>query len=356
LLVVGVMSRSGPIASILTGAAAGVLVAGASWFAFRDHGILFDATFPLLGGFLAFVGLSAYQFIIADRDKRMIRRSFAHYVAPSVLSQIESTGHKLELGGVSQQVTVMFSDIRGFTPLSETMSATALVELLNRLFTELGDEILKEQGTIDKFIGDAIMAFWNAPLEQPDHPAKAAAAALQMREALKQFNAEKHAPLPVAVALGLASGEVCVGNIGSRDRFNYTVVGETVNQAARIEAGCRAVDYDILVARDAALGAPDMAFLDAGSLALKGVGERIHTFILVGGPALALSPAFVTLKVAHGRLLEAIRAGSGDVPALLDGCRAQGIALEPGLRTFYDKLPTRLGDFRAAVRQNTEAQ
>ncbi len=218
----------------------------------------------------------------------------------------------------------MFSDIRGFTPLSETMSATALVELLNHLFTQLGDEILKEQGTIDKFIGDAIMAFWNAPLEQPDHQAKAAAAALQMREALKRFNDEKHAPLPVAVALGLASGEVCVGNIGSRDRFNYTVVGETVNQAARIEAGCRTVDYDILVARDAALGAPDMAFLDAGRLALKGVGERIHTFILVGGPELALSPAFVALKVAHGRLLDAIAAGSDAVPALLADCRAQG--------------------------------
>lgn len=356
LVVVGVMSRAGPVASILTGGGVAVLVGAASWFAFRDGGVLFDATFPLIGGFLAFAGLSAYQFVIADRDKRMIRRSFAHYVAPSVLQQIESTGHRLELGGVSQQVTVMFSDIRGFTPLSETMSATELVEVLNRLFTELGDEILREQGTIDKFIGDAIMAFWNAPLEQPDHPAKAAAAALRMREALRRFNEAKHAPLPVAVALGLATGEVCVGNIGSRDRFNYTVVGETVNQAARIETNCRTVDYDILVARETAMGAPDMAFLDAGKLALKGVSERMAVFILVGGPELALSPAFVALKVAHGRLLDAIAAGSDEVPALIAACRAQAIALEPGLQTFYDRIPKRLADFGAPAPQMAAAQ
>ncbi len=356
LIVVGVMSTSGPVASILTGGAVALLVGGGSWFAFKDYGILFDATFPLVGGFLAFAGLSAYQFVVADRDKRMIRRSFAHYVAPSVLSQIESTGHKLELGGVSQQVTVMFSDIRGFTPLSETMSATELVEVLNRLFTELGDEILREQGTIDKFIGDAIMAFWNAPLAQPDHPARASAAALRMREALRRFNAEKHAPLPVAVALGLATGEVCVGNIGSRDRFNYTVVGETVNQAARIEAACRAVDYDILVARDTALAAADMALLDAGRLALKGVGERIQTFVLVGGPDLAASAEFVALKAAHGRLLDAIRGGTADVAELLAECQAKGVAIEPGLETFFGKIPKRLGDFDVPAPQMAEIQ
>ncbi len=354
--VVGVMSRAGPVASILTGGLAAVIVGGGSWLAFRDHGILFDATFPMLGGFVAFAGLSAYQFIIADRDKRMIRRSFAHYVAPSVLGQIESTGHKLELGGVTQQVTVMFSDIRGFTPLSETMSATELVELLNRLFTELGDQILAEQGTIDKFIGDAIMAFWNAPLEQPNHPALAATAALRMRTALQRFNTEGHASLPVAVALGLATGEVCVGNIGSRDRFNYTAVGETVNQAARIEAGCRAVDYDILIARDTALQARDMAVLDAGRLALKGVGERLQTFVLVGGPDLARSERFVALKAAHDRLIEAISKGERDLAGLLGTCLEQCDAVEPGLRTFFDRIPSRLVDFGAREDQAAMAQ
>ncbi len=177
-----------------------------------------------------------------------------------------------------------------------------------------------------------------------------------MREALKRFNAERHAPLPVAVALGLASGEVCVGNIGSRDRFNYTVVGETVNQAARIEAGCRTVDYDILVARDTALGAPDMAFLDAGRLALKGVGERVHCFILVGGPELALSPAFVGLKVAHGRLVDAMAAGAPEQAELLAACAAQAQQVEPGLQSFYARLPARGADYGAPADQMTAAQ
>ncbi|PZR00186.1 MAG: adenylate/guanylate cyclase domain-containing protein [Cereibacter sphaeroides] len=344
LIVVGVMSVSGPVASIFAGLSAAAVIAGASWIAFRDKGILFDATFPLFGGFLTFAAVSAYQFVIADRDKRMIRRSFSHYVAPSVLGQIERSGHKLELGGVMQPVTVMFSDIRGFTPLSETMTATELVEVLNRLFTELGDEILLHQGTIDKFIGDAIMAFWNAPLEMADHPSRAAAAALGMRLALQRFNAAKGAPLPVAVALGVATGTVCVGNIGSRDRFNYTVVGETVNQAARIEAGCRAVDYDILVSRDTALGASDMAFLDAGRLTLKGVSERISASILVGGPEMAKTPEFQALLKAHEALIAAVGSGQ-ETSEMLADCRARGVALEPGLHTFYDKMLQRRGDF-----------
>ena len=345
LIVVGVMSVSGPIASILAGAVATAVVTGGSWLAFRDHGILFDATFPLAGGFLIFAGVSAYQFVIADRDKRMIRRSFSHYVAPSVLGQIERGGHRLQLGGVMQPVTVMFSDIRGFTPLSETMTASELVDVLNRLFTALGDEILAEQGTIDKFIGDAIMAFWNAPLEMADHPSHAARAALGMRAALKRFNAAGGAPLPVAVALGLATGTVCVGNIGSRDRFNYTAVGETVNQAARIEAGCRTVDYDILLSQEAARAAPEMAFLDAGRLTLKGVSGRIGASILVGGATMAATAAFAALAGAHDRLTCALATDTPHEAALAE-CVGLGVALEPGLASFYARIAMRRDDFR----------
>ena len=345
LIVTLVMSIAGPVASISAGFVSAVLVTGASWIAFTRAGILFDATFPLIGGFLAFAGLTAYQFVVADRDKRMIRRSFAHYVAPSVLTQIERGGHRLELGGVMKPVTVMFSDIRDFTPLSETMSAHELVELLNRLFTELGDEILIEQGTIDKFIGDAIMAFWNAPLDLPDHEVRAALAALRMRQALARFNASGAAPKPVRLALGLASGTVCVGNIGSRDRFNYTVVGETVNLAARIESGCRRVGYDILLAQATADAATGLALLPAGSLALKGVSERIPASILVGDAALASTDAFRDLTRLHTELLAAL-AQSAPPDTLLSRCRTAGEAIEPGLAGFYDAFAVRSEDFR----------
>ena len=181
---------------------------------------------------------------------------FSHYVAPEILDEMEASGHKLKLGGESQEITVMFSDIRGFTPLSESISPTGLVALLNDLFSQIGDQILEEKGTIDKFIGDAVMAFWNAPLPVEDHPLRAASAALLMRQALAEFNAtpQMRDKPPIALATGCATGNACVGNIGSRSRFNYTVIGDVVNVAARIEQNCRHVEYDILASEGCVCG------------------------------------------------------------------------------------------------------
>ena len=178
LVMTSLMAQTGAVLTVVSGGLAGLLIVAISWLSYARAGILFDATFPLLGGAANFFLLLAYQFIAVDRDKRRIRRSFSHYVAPEVLSDIEKGGHQLELGGITKEVTVLFSDIRGFTPLSEKLSATNLVELLNDLFTELGTEILRERGTLDKFIGDAVMAFWNAPLDVEDHALHAARATL----------------------------------------------------------------------------------------------------------------------------------------------------------------------------------
>jgi adenylate cyclase len=344
LAVIGVMSISGPLASMATGFAAAVLVTLGSWVAFTRYGLLFDAVFPLAAGFVVFAALSAFQFVVADRDKRMIRRSFSHYVAPSVLQQIEQSGHRLALGGEIRTVTVMFADIRDFTPLSELVSATELVELLNRLFTDLGDQILRHQGTIDKFIGDAVMAFWNAPLLTEDHPARAGLAALDMRAALARFNTAGLSPRPVNLAIGVATGAACVGNIGSRDRFNYTAVGETVNQAARIEGGCRRVAYDILFAEASAAKAPGLAWLPAGNLRLKGVTEPVAASILVGGPAMAGSADFAALRSRHGALLRALTERRAWQPRL-EECEEIALTLEPGLGGFYAAIADRLADF-----------
>lgn len=351
LIVVVVMSMAGPVWSIVAGAVAGGAMTGASWYAFTERGLLFDATFPVIGGFLAFAGVAAWQFIVADRDKRMIRRSFAHYVAPAILTEIEGRGHRLELGGVTKPVTIMFCDIRNFTPMAAGLSATALVDLLNRLFTDLGDEILAEQGTIDKFIGDAVMAFWNAPLDMADHPRRAVQAALRLRGALARFNAanagQQEGQKPVALAIGVATGMACVGNIGSRQRFNYTAVGDTVNLAARIETACRHVDCDILLAADTARHVRDFALLDAGALSLKGVAGRLDAVVLVGSPALAATPGFRALEESHLALLRAIRDGdAAGIGAHLDTCRQLVAAVEPGLQGLYERLERRLDDYR----------
>ncbi len=215
------VDRAGGVADRRRAGSSSVLAA--SWYAFTDKGILLDATFPLIGGFVAFSALAMYQFVISDREKRMIRRSFSRYVAPSVLSEIDRRGHSIDLGGTTGEVTVLFCDIRNFTPMAATMSAQDLVSLLNELFTDLSEEILSQSGTIDKYIGDEIMAFWNAPLPLDRHQFRACTATLNMRLAMRRYNERRSQNgLPdVAIGMGLDCGPACVGNIGSRHRFNY---------------------------------------------------------------------------------------------------------------------------------------
>lgn len=352
LIVIGVMSSFGAVASFIAGGVAAAVVMAISWLAFQNQSVLFDATFPLAGGMANFGLLAGYLFVSTEREKRVIRNTFSHYVASEILDEMEANGHQLQLGGESQEITVMFSDIRGFTPLSESVSATDLVALLNELFSEIGDQILDERGTIDKFIGDAVMAFWNAPLPVADHPCRAALAALKMRGALRAFN---ESPImrghpAIALATGCATGSACVGNIGSRSRFNYTVIGDVVNVAARIEQNCRHVDYDILVSQTVQQATKsDLALLEAGFVDLKGKSEPEPVFVLVGDRDLAGTEEFLALMAAHDRVLTAIRdrAPMPVISDLCDACTKLASEVEPGLGNFYRAIPGRTADFRA---------
>lgn len=352
LVVIAVMSSFGAIASFIAGGIAAAAVLAISWLVFQNQSILFDATFPLIGGIANFGLLAGYLFVSTEREKREIRKVFSHYVAPEILDEMENTGHQLQLGGESQEITVMFSDIRGFTALSESATATELVSLLNALFSKLGDQILHERGTIDKFIGDAIMAFWNAPLPVADHPCRAALAALRMRGALAQFNASDimRNRKPIALATGIATGQACVGNIGSQKRFNYTVIGDVVNVAARIEQCCRTVEYDIVVS-DAVYqaGRDDLAFLQAGHVDLKGKANPEPVFVLVGDSALRNTDSFQELVARHGKLIAALRTRKpqGDIVRMCQHCEKLAADIEPGLRQFYRALAGRAADFRA---------
>ena len=344
-----VMSFSGPLLSILSGGGAAAVVIGGSWYAFTANGILFDAAYPLVMGLVNFGVLVAYQFIVAGRDKRMIRRSFAQYVSPAILREIEDSGHHLALGGEMRDVTVMFCDIRNFTPLAESMSAHDLVDILNDLFSELGDEILSEKGTIDKFIGDSIMAFWNAPLPVENHKMHAAHAAIRMRTALAKFNeglvAEGRAA--ISCAIGCATGIACVGNIGSRQRFNYTVIGDTVNAAARIEASCRQIGYDIVVSDEIiASSTEQLATLEAGSVSLKGKSARLRLHVVVGGLDVVSSPAYDELRQAHFSLISKMQSNGENLEPEFANCVTLAERLEPGLVEFYRKMPLRREDFQ----------
>ncbi len=347
LIVVIVLMLNGPILSVLVGAVFAAVSLGGSWYAYTEMGVLFDATFPLIGGFFIFSALAMFQYGIADREKRLLRRSFAHYVAPSILDEMDRKGHRLEIGGKMGEVTVMFCDIRNFTPMAARMSAQDLVALLNELFTDLSHEILAQSGTIDKYIGDEIMAFWNAPLPIVDHQLRACLAALQMRACLARYNARKASlgtPV-VKVAIGLDFGNACVGNIGSLNHFNYTAIGDTVNIASRTQTACRHVGHDILVTADVARLASSLAFLPAGRIDLKGVSDRTEVLILVGDADRATSPGFKQAAIEFQNLMNEIKAGGDQAFNMLSKVRTYFASIDLPLDDFLNRCMQRRDDF-----------
>jgi adenylate cyclase len=229
--------------------------------------------------------------------------------------------------------------------MTERTPPDALVPLLQALFTDLSQEILDEQGTIDKFIGDRIMAFWNAPLPVEGHERHAALAALGMRRAMSGFiEGRDDLQMPMEIGIGLHVGEAAVGNIGSAQRFNYSVIGEPVNVAARIESSCRPVGFDILASQQLADAAPDLAWLPAGWLTMRGVGRPVPLCVVIGDEALARDPAYVSLRAAHDALLDAL-AAEQDATSQLQICRSLGVGICAGLGRFYDQIPQRRADF-----------
>lgn len=344
----------GPIAGLLAGALCLVGAIGVSWWMFITQGAMLDPSFPLIGLTLLYLALVFSRFLTTDRAKRQIRRAFGYYVAPSLLSEIEKNGDRLKLGGDVRQITVLFSDMRGFTSLSERLEPKRILTILNTLFGALGAEIVGQLGTIDKFIGDAIMAFWNAPVDVPDHQRMALTAALGMRQKLADLNRKdafhlKATRAPVdalGIGIGISTGEALVGNMGLETRFDYSALGDTVNVASRVESACKEVGYDILASEPVRDAVPDFALLEAGALALKGKTDRVRIYLVVGNAELAKTGAFSLLRTTHAETLEALRTGQ-DLRGALAECIALSATVEPGLKKFYEQLPARRTDFES---------
>jgi adenylate cyclase len=356
VLLVLVVLNFGPIFGLLAGGLSIGLAAAFSWYAFRSFGWMVDPSYPIVGLTLLYLALVFFQFLITDTDKRQIRRAFGYYVAPALLQKIERSADTLKLGGEMRELTVMFSDVRGFTPLSERLPPSRIVTLLNILFSALGGRIVAEMGTIDKFIGDAIMAFWNAPVDVPAHARRACLAALGMRERLAALNAGdafaiRHAGIDrqeIMIGIGIATGPALVGNLGLETRFDYSCIGDTVNTASRVEGACKSVGYDIVVTDETRAAASDLAFLAAGAIALKGKAHPVPIHILVGDKAMAESPAFLALEAEHGKAVAALLRGA-DATAIAARCTELCRAVEPGLLAFYELLPRRAEDFPAPI-------
>jgi len=346
LLIVLAVIFTGPIVGLVVSLTIAGLLLATSWWAFAQPRLLVDPSFALLGALLLYAAMAFFRFAVTDADRRRIRRAFAHYVEPSLLTRIEADARLLELGGDLRDLTVMFSDVRNFSALAERTTPAGLVDILNRLFAALGQAIVNEKGTIDKFMGDAVMAFWNAPVDVDRHAERACLAALAMREALHRLNAS--AEEPIAIGIGIATGPALVGNVGFERRFDYSCIGDTVNVASRIEGACRAVAHDILVTQETAAAVPDLALLPAGAIELKGKSGREPIYILVGDASMRRSPSFAALAAAHAQLLSDL-ASCNDYQRALDNCRREALAVDARLGPFYDACLTRAEDFREAT-------
>jgi adenylate cyclase len=321
----------------------------ASWLAFSFAGLLFDPLAPVAAGTVTHFAATSFRFLVTDRERREIRRAFGQYLSPALLYRIEHTRNALRLGGDDRELTVMFVDVRSFTEISERLPPTAVVGFLNTLLDALSRHVTANEGTLDKFIGDSIMAFWNAPLDVNDHCGKAVRAALEMRETLARLNANNAFGFgpeqKVGIGIGIHTGIACVGNMGAEARFNYSAVGDAVNVASRIEAACKSVSFDILLSEDSAKSLMGFALLDAGKLALRGKTGRTNVYAVVGDEKVAASAEFADLKLIHGELIQALRLRPGASRKIAAAARLKAARLTAGLQEFYDRIPRRSDHF-----------
>ncbi|MGD0696821.1 MAG: adenylate/guanylate cyclase domain-containing protein [Terriglobia bacterium] len=208
-----------------------------AYYLFAAHRIWIAAFLPTATLSMNYAAIVSYRFFFEEREKRKVRGAFSQYVAPGVVARLLDHPEFLRLGGEEKELTAMFTDIRGFTALSEGLSPEALVVLLNEYLSEMTEVIFRNWGTLDKYIGDAIMAFWGSPFPQTDHAERACRAALEMLETLKKLQARWQAQgrAQINIGVGINTGPMVVGNMGSKNRFNFTIMGDNVNLASRLE-------------------------------------------------------------------------------------------------------------------------
>jgi adenylate cyclase len=286
------VTRRVPLPWSLIGAlAAGMALAGFSLWLYSARQLWLPAAPALALGTLIFVGQLVVS-ILRERDQQLaIRNTFALYVPDRVVNELVAHPEKIVLGGENRELTVLFTDLAGFTTTSETMEPTALAELLNEYFTAMGDIVFRHNGTIDKFIGDAIMAFWGAPMDDSEHARHGLLAAADMLVALPALNAKLAARgLPsVAMRIGLHTGRAVVGNLGSPSRFSYTAMGDTVNLASRLEGANKYFGTRLLVSDStvrAATGDDLPPLRPVGQVLVKGKNQPVLLHTISSRPEL----------------------------------------------------------------------
>jgi adenylate cyclase len=307
LLVIAFAPGFGPITLVVVGGMFATLLVGTSWYFYTERKELIDFTYPLLSTSLIYLTLVFSSFVREQAQRRQIRSAFGQYLSPALVEQLALSPEKLVLGGEEREMTIMFSDVRGFTTISESFKhdPQGLLKLMNRFLTPLTNAILARKGTIDKYMGDAIMAFWNAPLDDPQHQLNACEAAVDMLERIDVLNKQREleaqdggrAYFPLNVGVGLNTGTCVVGNMGSDLRFDYSVFGDSVNLASRLEGQSKEYGFPIIVGSNTALAVKDkFAILELDFIMVKGKKEPEVIYAIAGREDTAQSGRFQRLR------------------------------------------------------------
>ena len=297
----------GPVTLVALGAAFATGLIGTSWYFYTQHRQLIDFTYPLMSTTSIYLTLIFSSFVREQQQRKQIRTAFAQYMSPALVEQLAQSPERLVLGGEEREMTIMFSDMRGFTSISETYKSDpqGLTALMNRFLTPLTNAILNRKGTIDKYMGDAIMAFWNAPLDDKDHQLNACEAALDMLERVDALNQAReqeaqeggHSYIPLNVGVGLNTGTCVVGNMGSDVRFDYSVFGDSVNLASRLEGQSKEYGFPIIVGSKTALAVKEkFAILELDFIMVKGKKEPEVIYAIAGREDTAQSGPFQRLR------------------------------------------------------------
>ena len=330
---------------------------GLSWYFFAAHNLLIDFTYPLISSWLIYLVLTFVNYFREQKQRQQIRSAFGFYLSPPLVEQLAKSPDRLVLGGEERRMTILFSDVRGFTTISEHYKddPQGLTQLMNRFLTPLTNAIIDRKGTIDKYIGDAIMAFWNAPLDDADHEANACDAALEMLARAEALNIELKREaetnggvyMPLRIGIGLNSGPCVVGNMGSDFRFNYSVLGDTVNLASRLES--RTKDYRlsmVIGSRTAERAKAKFATMEIDLIQVKGKKQPEVVFTVLGRAQTEEDPRCRDLRELNGQMLACYRKQQWDeAVTLIERCRKLGNGFD--VAGLYDMYEERIAMYRA---------
>mgnify|MGYP001208587838 FL=1 len=332
----------GPIGglSILVAGSGGII--GSSYYFFKSKLFLVDPISPLIIALSVYVAVTFFNFLFTELERSRVRGAFAQYLSPEMVNRLAESSESLVLGGERKEMTFLFSDIRGFTKISEQYKddPEALTQLINQLLTVLSNSILEHGGTIDKYMGDCIMAFWNAPTDQVDHRQLAIQAAHSMNEALDEFNLKTKGNLDfkLEIGIGINSGNCIVGNMGSDKRFDYTVLGDAVNLASRLESQSSNYGLHMIVGENTYMDDSAFTMIEIDKIAVKGKTSA-ETIFTCFKPEIKFAEGFLD---THNVFLQEYRSQNWDAAKLTIG---ELMSSPNELELYYRHMDARIDEY-----------